>query len=175
MFERSDDENITWRDLFLPRYITNKTIVFTAIIAALYAMLTYALAPISYGAIQLRAAELLKPLALYNPIFALGFGLGNFIANLGSPFGAWDFIVMPFVDIVAALLCWKMRRYPTFAVGFQAVIISAGVAIFPLGFGGGLPVMPTFLAVLISELFLLVGGYWLIWRHYSKLLNTKFN
>jgi uncharacterized membrane protein len=147
----------------------SRTVVTTAVIAALYTVFTLALAPISYGPVQFRAAELLKPLALYNPIFALGFGLGNFFANLGSPFGAWDFVVMPLVDIGAALLCWQLRRWPVPAVTIQAIVISAGVAIFPLGLGGRFPVLPSFLAVLLSELIILVLGYLVIWRRYDRV------
>jgi uncharacterized membrane protein len=152
----------------------SRAVVTTAVIAALYTVFTLALAPISYGPVQFRAAELLKPLALYNPIFALGFGLGNFFANLGSPFGAWDFIIMPLVDIGAALLCWQLRRWPVPAVTTQAIVISAGVAVFPLGLGGRFPVLPSFLAVLLSELIILVLGYLVIWRKYGSDLLRRW-
>lgn len=138
--------------------------VYSGVVAAAYVVLTLALAPVSYGPVQFRVSELLKPLALVHPVFALAFGLGNALANLTSPFGAWDFAGMAVVDALAAYLCWLLRRWPIAAVTVQAIIISVGVAALPLGMGAGLPFAPTFASVLVSELILLHAGYWLIWR-----------
>ncbi len=77
---------------------------------------------------------------------------------------------MALVDAVAALVCWWMRRWPIVAVAVQAVLISAGVAIFPLHFGGGLPIVLSFVSVLASQLILLVGGYYLVWRKAGPIL-----
>lgn len=147
-----------------------RIIAYAGLTTAAYAVITLAIAPLSYGPIQFRVSELLKPLALYNPVFALAFLIGNFLANLFSPFGAWDFAVMPVVDCCAALLCWQLRRWPYLALALQATVISAGVAIFPLGMVLGVPFLPTFGAVLISELILLVVGYVVIWRNRADLL-----
>jgi uncharacterized membrane protein len=167
---------------------TNRTriIVYAGVLAAVYVVLTWALAPISYGQLQFRVSEILKPVALWHPLFALAFGVGNALANLQSPFGAWDFIVMPFVDAGAALLCWWLGQLDVgppggfwqqwrapLAVNVQAVVISLGVAIFPLGIAAGLPFAPTFVSVLISELILLNVGYWVIWRRYGDQLFGK--
>jgi uncharacterized membrane protein len=141
-----------------------RTIVYSGVLAAAYVVLTLALAPISFFQFQFRVSEFLKPAVLWNPVFAVAFGVGTFLANLTSPFGAWDFVAMAFVDALAALACWRMRRHPVVAVTAQAVLISAGVAVFPLHFGGGLPILPSFVSVLASQLILLVGGYYLIWR-----------
>jgi uncharacterized membrane protein len=110
---------------------------------------------------------MLKPLALFHPAFAIAFGVGNGIANFASPFGFYDWFFMAFVDAGAALLCWWLRRWPWLALAVQAVVISAGVAMFPLGMGAGLPFLPTFIAVLIPELVLLFVGYAVIWRKYG--------
>lgn len=144
-----------------------RVIVYAGLAAAAYVVATIALAPLSYGPIQLRASELLKPLALVHPLFAVAFFVGNGIANLTSPFGAWDFVAMPFVDCGAALLCWSLRRVPVVGLIVQAVVISAGVAVFPLYLGGGIPVWPTVAWVLASELVLLLVGYFVIWRKYG--------
>ena len=141
-----------------------RILVYGGLLAAAYFVLTVALAPLSYGPIQFRVSELLKPAALLHPAFAVAFGLGNGLANLTSPFGAWDFLVMSLVDALAAYLCWRLRSRPWLAVTVQAVVISLGVAVFPLGMGAGLPFIPSFGSVLASELVLLLGGYALIWR-----------
>lgn len=147
-----------------------RTIVYSGVLAAAYVVLTMALAPISFLQIQFRVSEILKPAVLWNPVFAIAFGVGTFLANLPSPFGAWDFIAMAVVDAVAALVCWLLRKWPVPAVAIQAILISAGVAIFPLHFGGGLPILASFLSVLVSQLILLIGGYFLIWRKAGPIL-----
>ena len=147
-----------------------RTIVYSGMLAAAYVVLTVALAPISYGPLQFRVSEVLKPAVLWNPVFAIAFGIGTGLANLASPFGPWDYIAMSVVDAVAALLCWGLRRMPVIGVTLQAVVISVGVAVFPLGFGGGFPFVPTFLSVLVSQLILLVGGYFFIWRKIGPIL-----
>lgn len=147
-----------------------RTIVYSGVLAAAYVVLTQALAPISYFQIQFRVSEILKPAVLWNPVFAVAFGVGTFLSNLTSPFGAWDFIAMALVDTAAALICWSLRRWPVAAVAVQAVLISAGVAVFPLHFGGGLPIVVSFLSVLVSQSILLIGGYMLLWRKAGPIL-----
>lgn len=141
-----------------------RVLVYGGLLAAAYFAMTVVLAPLSYGPVQFRVSELLKPAALLHPAFALAFGLGNALANLTSPFGAWDFIAMPLTDTFAAWLCWTLRSRPWLAVTVQAVVIGLGVAVFPLGLGGGLPFLPSFGSVLVSELVLLLVGYAVIWR-----------
>ena len=141
-----------------------KGIAVVAVTAAMYVILTVALAPISYGVVQFRLAELVKPLALFHPVFCLAFGLGTFLSNLFSPFGPWDWAAMPVVDMVAGYVCWLLRRRVNLALLVQALIISAGVALFPLGFGGRLPFWPSFASVLVSQVILLVAGYHIVWR-----------
>ena len=141
-----------------------RTVVRAGVVAAFYAVLTVGLAPLSYGPIQFRASEALKPLALLDPLYALAFAIGTGLSNLISPFGFWDWFFMPLVDCGAALICYAMRSTPLVALTVQALIISAGVALFPLGFGMGLPFLPTFIAVATPELILIHIGYQIIWR-----------
>lgn len=143
---------------------STRNIVITATIAALYYIFTIMLAPLSYGPIQIRLACALYSLALYNPIYSFGFGLGVFLANLSSPFGIFDFAIMPFVSMFAAFVCYKARRLPILAIGLQALIISVGVCVFPLGIGGQVPFYLSFPGVFISQLIVIYGG-WIIFRN----------
>lgn len=151
-----------------------RVITYAGLTAAAYFVVTVLVAPISYGPIQFRASEVLKPLALYSPVFSIAFLIGNGMANLFSPFGPWDYVVMPIIDCCAALLCWQLRRWPLLALAIQAVSVSAGVAFFPLGMVLHVPFPPTFFAVLISELILLYVGYFAIWRKYGDHLLRKW-
>jgi len=147
----------------------SKHVVYTAIIAALYTLFVYALAPISYGPLQLRVACFLYPLALFNPAYSFGFGLGTFLSNIGSPFGLWDIVAMPIVATLAGLVCWRVRRFPLVAISTQATIIAAGVSIFPLHLGGNLPILVTFPGVLLSQLIVICLGYYIVWRPLRQL------
>ena len=144
--------------------LSTRALVYAGVIAAAYVVVTLAVAPLAYGPLQFRVSNLLKPLALLHPVFALSFGLGTFLTNTVSPFGVWDQMVMPLVDVAAALLCWQLRRWPVVAVLVQAMVISLGVAVFPLGMGAGLPFLPTFAAVVVPQAVLLMAGYFLLVR-----------
>ena len=71
---------------------TVKRLVKTAIIAALYAVITLVLAPISYGPIQFRVSEIMVLLAFFDPFYIVGLTLGCFIANVLGPNGLADII-----------------------------------------------------------------------------------
>jgi hypothetical protein len=136
-----------------------RLIVYSGMTAAAYAVLTIALAPISYGPLQFRVASLLKPLALVSPEMCIGLAVGVGLSDLASPFGAWDFVAMPVVSLVAALLAYSLRRLPWLAMVVQAAIVAAGVAVFPLHMGGGIPIWPTVLFVFVPECALYLAGY----------------
>ena len=69
-----------------------RSIVTTAIVAALYATLTLSLSFISYGPIQFRLSEVMTLLPLFNKKYILGLTLGCFLANLLGPYGVPDII-----------------------------------------------------------------------------------
>ena len=75
--------------------MTTKRVVMIAILAALYAVFTILIAPLSYGPIQFRLSEILKVFVLFDPWLSLGIGIGTFIANMASPYvGPWELIFM---------------------------------------------------------------------------------
>lgn len=92
----------------------------------------------------------------------LGLAVGVGLANLASPFGAWDFVAMPIVSYAAALIAYRMRRLPWLAMVIQAAIVAVGVAVFPLYMGGGIPIWPTVLWVFVPECALYCAGYALL-------------
>ncbi|MBM6828096.1 QueT transporter family protein [Anaerotignum lactatifermentans] len=70
--------------------ITTKMVAYTALVAAVYAVMTLAVAPLSFGAVQLRVSEILVLLAFLDKRYAPGLILGCFIANCFSPLGMVD-------------------------------------------------------------------------------------
>lgn len=133
--------------------------VYAGLTAAAYAVITIGLAPISYGPIQLRVSSLLKSLALVSPEMCIGLAVGVGLSDLASPFGAWDFVCMPIMSLIAALIAYALRRQPWLAMVVQAAIVALGVAIFPLYMGGGIPVWPTVAWVFVPECAMYLIGY----------------
>src|SRR5712691_9309447 len=106
------------------------TLAEIGIVAALYAAITIVLNPLSYGPLQLRFAEALKPLVIWEPHLIPAFVIGNFLGNLPSPFaGPWELLWMPFVNLVGGLVCWRLGRVNAYAgAAAYALIIGAAVA-----------------------------------------------
>lgn len=129
------------------------------VVAAAYAALTYFLAPASYGPLQFRLAECLKPLVIWEPHLIPAFVIGNFLSNLPSPFaGAWELAWMPFANLVGAWACWRLGRIsPYLGAVVYALIIGAAVGTM-LSVVLRAPFRILFLSVTASELVLLVCG-----------------
>ncbi|UUX33701.1 QueT transporter family protein [Fundicoccus culcitae] len=68
-------------------------LVKAALVAALYVVLTVMVAPIAYGALQMRVSEILNYLGLYNRRYIYAVTLGVFIANIFSSAGAVDMVI----------------------------------------------------------------------------------
>ncbi len=142
-------------------------VVRVAVIAALYAVFTVGIAPLSYGPVQFRLAEAFKVFVLFDPLYALGIGIGTFFGNLASPFvGPWELIFMPLTDMAGGLLAWGLfrllqRRWPLIPLILYAVTtsVSVGLMLTVLGAGGFWVLAGS---VAISELIILLAGYPLI-------------
>lgn len=90
-----------------------KKLVVSAIIAALYAVLTLWLAPISYGPIQSRLSEVMVLLAFIDPFYIWGLTLGCFIANGLGPDAVSNIIYgvpATFISVVCVALTGKYLR-----------------------------------------------------------------
>ena len=143
--------------------MNTRNVVRISIIAALYTVLTVALAPISYGPLQFRIAEFLKVFVLYNPWLSIGIGMGTFFANLSSPYvGPLELIWMPLTDIAGGILAWIIfralnNRYPVIPMTVYAITtaLAVGGMLYFLGVGGTILVA---LAIFVSEIIIFIGG-----------------
>lgn len=136
-----------------------RTVVYAALIAALYAVFTVALAPLSYGPLQFRISEVLKGLVIWQPVAIPGIVLGTIVANLTSPYvGAWELVWMPLTDGLGGLLAWWIgRRWPWGGAVCYALTTGAAVALM-LSFVLATPFWPLFVSVAASEAIIIVGG-----------------
>lgn len=117
-----------------------KYIVTGAVIAAIYAGLTYLsnFFGLAYGPIQLRISEVLTILPLFTPAAIPGLTIGCFIANIGS-FNVADLLFGTSATLCAAWLTYILRDktvkgLPIFAflppVIINALVIGFEIAMF---------------------------------------------
>lgn len=85
-----------------------RTLTRAAVIAALYAALTLLLAPISYGAMQVRVSEGLTLLPMLFPEAAPALFVGCLLANLLGGSALPDIVLGSLTTLVAALLTRRL-------------------------------------------------------------------
>ena len=78
-------------------------LVFSALTAAVYAAVTMLLAPVSYGALQLRLSEVLCILPFFVPCSAWGLFIGCAVSNILSAGGILDVIFGSAATLLASL------------------------------------------------------------------------
>lgn len=88
----------------------SRVLVHSAIVAALYAVMTMILPMASYGPIQFRFSEILTLTAFYNPSLIPGLTIGCLIANIPSPFGIADVIFGTLATFLAVYSMSKIKN-----------------------------------------------------------------
>ena len=92
-----------------------RSLVRCALIAAVYATLSLALAPFAFGSVQVRVSEALTLLPILTPDAVIGVTLGCFLTNLVGVFtganvlGALDIVFGTAATLAAALATRKLR------------------------------------------------------------------
>lgn len=117
----------------------------TALIAALYFVLTVALAPISYGPVQVRVAEALTILPIFYLEAIPGLFIGCLLANVFGGFGIIDIVFGSLLTLIAAVLTRSLRKR-TFLAFLSPVLIN--------GFG-----VPAYLTLFFDMPYLLMVAY----------------
>ncbi|SFE91401.1 QueT transporter family protein [Peptostreptococcus sp. D1] len=100
-----------------------------AMVAALYAVLTWAIPSLSYGPIQFRVSEIMTLLAFYNPQYVIGLTVGCAIANLFSSLGAIDIFVGTLASFLALFAMSKIKNIwiASLMPALSAIIIGAEI------------------------------------------------
>ncbi|MDR2568730.1 MAG: QueT transporter family protein [Oscillospiraceae bacterium] len=137
--------------------ISVRKIAFSGVIAALYAGMTIAIMPFSYGPVQLRISEVLCILPFFFPFSVWGLFVGCIAANILSPYPL-DVIVGPIASLIAALCTMYIGRsagrdklsikalacFPP--VIFNAILIGAMIAYIMVSEGAADAFMPAFVS-----------------------------
>jgi len=135
--------------------VSSRDLSLVAVFAALYAVLVYLFAPISFYALQFRIAGILRPGIARKWVLAVGYAIGVVIGNFFSPFtGPYELVFMPIMSFLAGSLGYliaKPLRNNYFVSGAViAAIISISVS-WMLNQLFNLPLFATLPYLFISE------------------------
>lgn len=92
-----------------------KYVMQAAIIAAIYAVITIVLSPISYGPMQIRVSEALTILPVFTSAGIPGLFVGCIISNLMGPYGLVDIVCGSAATLIAAFFTYKLKNKPVLA------------------------------------------------------------
>lgn len=105
-----------------------KYFIQASLIAAVYAVITILLAPISYGIMQVRISEALTVLPYFTPAAVPGLFMGVVIANFYGGLGILDIVFGSLATLIAAYLsyCLRGKKYlvPLPPIVVNAIIIG---------------------------------------------------
>lgn len=99
-------------------------IIAGGIIAAIYAVITILLAPISYGPVQVRIAEGLNVMPLYLASGVPGLTVGCFIANIFGGYGLPDIIFGTLATLLASLSVGFIRKTGNRTLRYILTVLS---------------------------------------------------
>ncbi len=108
-----------------------RKLIFAALIGALYAALTVALSPVSYGPLQFRVSEVLCILPFFLPFTSWGLFVGCALANLFGGYGLPDIVFGSLATLAAAFCTSRIRIRPLAlapVVIFNAVVVGAVIS-----------------------------------------------
>ncbi|EJP6473233.1 QueT transporter family protein [Clostridium sp. FAM 1755] len=130
-------------------------LVFSAVIAAIYTVLTLLLAPISYGQIQVRVSESLTLLPFLSSYSIWGVFLGCIISNLIGGNGIIDIVFGSLATLISAILTYyigksnlKLKKY---LAPLPPIFINAVVIGFILNYTLKLPLLLSMIWVGLGE------------------------
>ncbi|WP_251860989.1 QueT transporter family protein [Clostridium sp. Marseille-Q2269] len=130
-------------------------LVFSAVIAAIYTVLTLLLAPISYGQIQVRVSEALTLLPFLSSYSIWGVFLGCIIANIIGGNGIIDVVFGSMATLIAAILTYYIGKsnlkFKKYLAPLPPIIINAVVIGFILNYTLKLPLLLSMMWVGLGE------------------------
>lgn len=115
---------------------TTGKLVYAAVIAALYVVLTLPFASFAYGPIQFRFAEALCILPFFTPAAIPGLTIGCLLANLMGGAALWDVIFGSLATFIGAWFSYKLRGNE-FLVCVPPILSNAIIIPFVLRYAYG--------------------------------------
>ena len=124
-----------------------------AMIAALYVVLTFVFAPISFGEVQIRIAEMLTVLHIFTPAAVPGLFVGCLIGNITGGAMLPDVIFGSIATLVGAAGTYCLRNTNRFFAVLPPIVANVLIVPFVLryAYGVALPIPFLMLTVGIGE------------------------
>ena len=135
-------------------------ITYGAVIAAIYVVLTVIFAPISFGPMQVRIAEMLMILPMFTPAAVPGLFIGCIIANMLGGAIALDVIFGSLATLIGAWGGYLLRRN-RWLVPIPPIISNALIVPFVLKYGYGFTEIPLPLMMVYIAIGEIIGCYFL--------------
>ncbi len=149
--------------------MNSKKLTRGAMVVGLYVIITYLLAPISFGPLQFRAAEALTVLPIIYPEAIPALFVAVLLANILGGLGLIDIIGGSLVTLLAAYLTYKFRK--SFLAYLSPIILNGVLISIYLHILFGLPYWLTVIQIAASEaVVVFLIGYPLI-----KYLKSRLN
>lgn len=137
------------------RKFSLKHLISAALIGGIYASLTIALAPISYGLLQIRVSEALTVLPYFSPYSIGGLFVGCVIANIFGGNGLLDITLGSLATLIAAVVTYYIGKsdlkYKKLLAPLPPVIVNAIVVAYILKVAFNNPLIPSMLWVGLGE------------------------
>ena len=126
----------------------------SALIAALYVALTLGMAPISFGALQIRVSDALILTTEKGKEYIVGVTLGAALANFFSPLGMVDIAVGLASNLLAGIVIFKVKR-KIISIPIASVIIG-GIVGSELSILYQMPMLLSIGTTFVAELIVLI-------------------
>ncbi len=128
----------------MKKLVSARFLTQSALIAAIYAVVTLLLAPISYGQLQVRVSEALTLLPIITPAAVPGLFVGCLIANIFNPAGIsmLDIVFGSLATLAAAICTYQLKHRPLLAAA-APVLLNALVVGWVLMIQYQLPYLAT--------------------------------
>lgn len=125
----------------------------SAMIAAVYLVLTMIFYATSFAPMQSRLAEALTVLPYFTPVAIPGLFVGCILANIIGGYGIWDVIIGSLTSLLAAYLTYKLtfnKSKRKWLAPLPPVILNAVIVGAELNFLSGTPSWEAFLGIMVS-------------------------
>jgi len=139
------------------------------LVAALYVGLTVIFAPISFGPVQFRVAEMLTLLPVLSPVSVPGLFLGCFLSNLifGAP---WQDVIFGSLATLGAAYLTRLFRKDLWLAALMPVLVNGLAVGSTLALVYGLPWLATMGFVALGE----AGVCYVLGVPMLRLLEKRF-
>lgn len=121
-----------------------------AMIAAAYVVLTFVFAPISFGEIQIRIAEMMTVLPIFTPAAIPGLFVGCLIGNITGGAVLPDILFGSIATLIGAVGTWQLRKCSRIVAVLPPVLANIIIVPFVLRYAYGLALPIPFLMVTVG-------------------------